>query len=75
MDIASHNKHHERLNKEFKRRTKVMEIVAGEKACYNLLAFICLKMELHWRKSPMGKVLTAIFRTQLLALSEFTQNS
>ncbi|MHA1360531.1 MAG: hypothetical protein ACTSRC_20615, partial [Candidatus Helarchaeota archaeon] len=39
----------------FKRRTKVMEIVAGEKACYNLLAFICLKMELHWRKSPMGK--------------------
>ena len=37
----------ERLNKEFKRRTKVMEIVAGERACYNLLAFICLKMELH----------------------------
>lgn len=65
----------ERLNKEFKRRTKVMEIVAGEKACYNLLAFICLKMELHWRKSPMGKVLTAMFRTQLLASSEFTQNT
>jgi putative transposase len=63
------------LNKEFKRRTKVMEIVAGEKACYNLLAFICLKMELHWRKSPMGKVLTAMFRTQLLASSEFTQNT
>ena len=65
----------ERLNKEFKRRTKVMEIVAGEKACYNLLAFICLKMELHWRKSPMGKVLTAMFRTQFLASSEFTQNT
>jgi len=30
----------ERLNKEFKRRTKVMEIVASEKALYNLLAFI-----------------------------------
>ncbi|MDY6856580.1 MAG: transposase, partial [Thermodesulfobacteriota bacterium] len=30
----------ERLNKEFKRRTKPMEIVAGEKACYTLLAFI-----------------------------------
>ncbi|MFH1935530.1 MAG: transposase, partial [Pseudomonadota bacterium] len=39
----------ERLNKEFKRRTKPMEIVAGENACYTLLAFICLKMELHWK--------------------------
>ena len=64
----------ERLNKEFKRRTKVMEIVAGERACYNLLAFICLKMELHWRKSPMGKVLSAMFRPHLLPSSEFTQN-
>jgi putative transposase len=27
----------ERLNKEFKRRTKSMEIVAGEASCYNLL--------------------------------------
>ncbi|MGA1841410.1 MAG: transposase [bacterium] len=33
----------ERLNKNFKRRTKSMEIIAGEKACYNLLAFISLK--------------------------------
>jgi putative transposase len=46
----------ERLNKEFKRRTKPMEIVAGENACYTLLAFICLKMELHWRTNPVGKV-------------------
>jgi putative transposase len=37
----------ERLNKEFKRRTKTMEIVAGENACYRLLAFISLKMEMH----------------------------
>ncbi|MEM4722140.1 MAG: transposase, partial [Candidatus Methanomethylicaceae archaeon] len=43
-----------RLNKEFKRRTKPMEIIAGEQACYNLLAFICLKMELHWRSNPIG---------------------
>lgn len=35
----------ERLNKEFRRRTKTMEIVAGENACYRLLAFISLKME------------------------------
>lgn len=46
----------ERLNKEFKRRTKPMEIVAGENACYTLLAFICLKMEMNWKTSPIGKV-------------------
>ena len=46
----------ERLNKEFKRRTRPMEIVAGENACYRLLAFISLKMELHWRSTPIGKV-------------------
>ena len=46
----------ERLNKEFKRRTKPMEIVPGEESCYRLLAFIALKMELHWRSQPVGKV-------------------
>jgi putative transposase len=46
----------ERLNKEFKRRTKPMEIVAGENACYMLLAFISLKMETHWKSNPIGKV-------------------
>ena len=46
----------ERLNKEFKRRTRPMEILAGEQPCYTLLAFIALKMELHWRSNPLGKV-------------------
>jgi hypothetical protein len=46
----------ERLNKEFRRRTKPMEIVAGEQSCYTLPAFIALKMELHWRSNPLGKV-------------------
>lgn len=46
----------ERLNKEYKRRTKPMEIVAGEAACYKLLTFISLKMELSWRSNPVGKV-------------------
>ena len=46
----------ERLNKEFKRRTKPMEIVAGENACYTMLAFICLKMEMHWKTSLIGGV-------------------
>lgn len=46
----------ERLNKEFRRRTRPMEILAGERSCYTLLAFISLKMELHWRSNPIGKV-------------------
>lgn len=60
----------ERLNKEFKRRTKPMEIVAGEAACYRLLAFICLKMELHWRSSPIGKV-----RKNLPVFHKFAENN
>jgi putative transposase len=45
----------ERVNKEFKRRTGPMEILAGEKSAYRLLCFIALKMELHWRSAPFGK--------------------
>jgi hypothetical protein len=33
-----------------------MEIVAGEHACYRLLAFIALKMELSWKTTKVGKV-------------------
>jgi putative transposase len=33
-----------------------MEIVAGENACYRLMAFISLKMEVRWRSNPVGKV-------------------
>lgn len=65
----------ERLNKEFKRRTKPMEIVAGEKACYTLLAFISLKMELHWRSNPIGKVRHNLPFFQNLIVDNFTQNS
>lgn len=43
----------ERLNKEFKRRTKSMEIVAGEASCYNLLAVISLRMEVYWKSHPI----------------------
>lgn len=60
----------ERLNKEFKRRTKPMEIVAGENSCYRLLAFISLKMELGWKKAPVGKV-----NQKLPWFNKFTQNS
>ena len=60
----------ERLNKEFKRRTRPMEIVAGELSCYRLLAFISLKMELHWRANPVGRV-----RPNLPFFKEFTQEN
>ena len=42
----------ERVNKEFKRRTKSMEIVAGEASTYRILAFVAMKMEMSWRKAP-----------------------
>ncbi len=45
-----------------------MEIVAGEHACYLLLAFIALKMELNWRNAKIGKV-----RPNLPHLKKFTQ--
>jgi putative transposase len=65
----------ERLNKEFRRRTKVMEIVAGEKACYRILAYISLKMELHWRSNPVGKVRQNLPFFKELAYENFTQKS
>lgn len=64
----------ERLSKEFKRRTKPMEIVAGENSCYRLLAFISLKMELAWRTAPVGKVNDNLPFFKQIAEKEFTQN-
>jgi putative transposase len=65
----------ERVNKEFKRRTKPMEILAGERSCYTLLAFICLKMELKWRSKPIGKVAKNLPFFKKLADNNFTQNN
>ncbi len=64
----------ERLNKEFKRRTKPMEIVAGENACYTLLAFISIKMEIHWRSNPVGKVRYNLPSLRNLIGGNFTQS-
>ena len=63
----------ERINKEFKRRTKPMEILAGERSCYTLLAFVCLKMELQWKSKPIGKVATNLPFFKRLAENNFTQ--
>ena len=65
----------ERLNKEFRRRTKVMEIVAGELACYRILAYISLKMEMHWRSNPVGKVRKNLPFFKELAYEYFTQKT
>lgn len=62
----------ERLNKEFKRRTKSMEIVSGESSCYNLLAVISLRMVVYWQRHPIT------FKRALPwfeKMDEFTQKS
>lgn len=65
----------ERLNKEFRRRTKTMEIVAGETACYRILAYVALRMELHWRSNPVGKVRKNLPFLKELAYEHFTHKS
>ena len=65
----------ERLNKEFKRRTRPMEILAGERSCYTLLAFVCLKMEVNWRSRPIGNVAKNLPFFKELAKLNFTQEN
>lgn len=65
----------ERVNKEFKRRSKPMEIMAGERSCYTLLTFVCLKMEVHWRSKPIGKVAKNLPFFKELAINNFTQKN
>ena len=50
-----------------------MEIVAGEKSCYNLLAFVALKMELHWKSTPIGKANANLPFYKGILEKEFTQ--
>jgi putative transposase len=59
----------ERVNKEFKRRTKPMEILAGESSAYRLLCFVALKMEIGWRSKPINRKIV------LPNIKQFTQNS
>ncbi|MBW2632170.1 MAG: hypothetical protein JRC90_10535 [Deltaproteobacteria bacterium] len=63
------------LIKEYKRRTRPMEIVAGEHACYRHLAFISLKIELHWRSNPVEKMCDSMLFLRELAYDKFTQKS
>lgn len=65
----------ERLNKEFRRRTRPMEIMAGEAACYRILAFICIKMELYWRSNPVGRVRKNLPFFKKVPYENFTQKN
>ena len=65
----------ERLNEEFERRTKPMELLAGERSCYTLLAFVCLKIELHWRSKPLGNVAENLPFFRRLAENNFIQEN
>jgi len=65
----------ERLNKEFRRRTKPMEIVDGEHACYTLLAFISIWMEIYWKSNPVGKVRYNLPSLRSLIQGDFTQST
>ena len=65
----------ERLHKEYRRRTRPMEILPGEAGCYRLLAFISLKMELHWRANPVGKTYKQLPFYTDAAYRKFTQQS
>lgn len=38
----------ERLNKEFKRRTKAMEVTGGEASTYRILTYVAMTMEYEW---------------------------
>lgn len=58
----------ERVNKEFKRRTKPMEVLAGEGSAYKLLCFVALKLEQSWKNAPLGV-------GNLPVLRKFTQDS
>lgn len=51
-----------------------MEIVAGENACYTLLAFISIKMEIYWRSNPVGKVRYNLPSLRSLIQGNFTQS-
>ena len=44
----------ERVNKEFKRRTKAMKITGGELTTYRLLAYVALTMNLVWRSYALS---------------------
>ena len=60
----------ERLHKEYKRRTKPMEIAAGEYSLYRILYYVSRRMEETWKVFRIGKVGRNISDFQI---NKFTQ--
>ena len=44
----------ERLNKEFKRRTKAMEVTGGESSTYRIMIYVAMNMEYEWSFHRLG---------------------
>ena len=64
----------ERVNKEFKRRTKPMEILAGERSAYLILSFVAYKMEQNCPTDPFGGNVRPSAKV-ICQLSEILHNS
>lgn len=45
----------ERLHKEFKRRTRAMEVTGGELSTYRGLAYVAQTMEYRWSFHPLSQ--------------------
>ena len=45
----------ERLNKEFKRRTRAMEVTGGEISTYRCLVYVAQTMEYRWSFHPLSQ--------------------
>ncbi|MGH9350841.1 MAG: transposase [Terriglobia bacterium] len=45
----------ERLNKEFKRRTRAMEVTGGDISTYRCLAYVAQTMEYRWSFHPLSQ--------------------
>jgi len=43
----------ERLNKEFKRRTRAMEVTGGEQSTYRILTYVAMNLEYSWSFHPI----------------------
>lgn len=43
----------ERLNKEFKRRTRAMEVTGGEAATYRILSYVAMTIDYEWSFHPV----------------------
>ena len=61
----------ERLNKEFKRRTKAMEVTGGEESTYRIMVYVAQNMDYSW---SFNKISNCGYRYHKL-VNDYTQNA